>query len=194
MEANVNRNRTLKLLVVVSLMVACLLPLVAHSSPPKAQADEPTIFNITMKEYQFVVEGQKDGDPIQLETGKPYRFVIKNIGTQEHEVLIGSEPLTITGGYKHDFTTNLLADVETVLTSGADESAFTIGAAGLNEFELLVDQQLAIEFTLPDSKVGDWEMACFVSLEPNAPEDNPGPGHYDVGMHIPVKIVQGAAS
>jgi hypothetical protein len=174
--------------------ISAVVPFVALSAPIKQASGEPITFNISMSEYKYVVDGQKEGDPIRLETGKPYRFVFHNIGTSEHEALIGQEPKIITGGFKHDFTNNLLEDVETTITNGQEESGFTIGAAGLAEFELLTKQNLAIEFTLPDDKVGDWEMGCFVSLDPKAPEDNPGAGHYDVGMHLPVTVVKGSSS
>ena len=184
--------RIVKLVLIVAIMT--FIPFVVHSAPAKQAADEPTVLNISMSEYKFVVDGQKEGDPIRLETGKPYRLVFHNIGTSEHEALIGQQPKTITGGFKHDFTNNLLEDVETTITNGHEESGFTIGAAGLAEFELLVKQDLAIEFTLPDDKVGDWEMGCFVSLDPKATEENPGAGHYDVGMHLPVTVVKGGSS
>ncbi|MEP6987172.1 MAG: hypothetical protein ABI970_16315 [Chloroflexota bacterium] len=173
--------------------VSGIVPLVALSAPVKQAADEPTVLTINVSEYKYVVDGLKEGDPIKLETGKPYQLVFTNAGTGEHEALFGSEP-KILNGFKHDFTNNLLEDVETTITDGQDESGFTIGATGLAEFEIIVKQKLAIEFTLPDDKVGEWEMGCFVSLDPKAPEDNPGAGHYDVGMHIPVIVVKGSAS
>ena len=184
--------RIVKLVLILAIMT--VVPFVVHSAPAKQAADEPTVLNISMSEYKFVVDGQKEGDPIRLETGKPYRLVFHNIGTSEHEALIGQQPKIIAGGYKHDFTNNLLEDVETTITNGQEESGFTIGAAGLAEFELLVKQDLAIEFTLPDDKVGDWELGCFVSLDPKATEENPGAGHYDVGMHLPVTVVKGSSS
>ncbi len=184
-------QRMVKLLLVVA--ICTIVPFVALSAPSKQKPDEPVSFNISMSEYKYVVEGQKEGEAIKLETGKPYRFIFHNMGTGEHEALIGHEP-KILGGFKHDFTNNLLEDVETTITNGEEESGFTIGAAGFNEFEILVKQTLAIEFTLPDEKVGDWELGCFVSLDPNAPEDNPGAGHYDVGMHLPINVVKGMGS
>lgn len=186
------RGRAIKVLILA--VISAAIPLVALSAPAKQAADEPTIFNINMSEYKYVVDGQKEGDPIRLETGKPYRLVFHNIGTSEHEALIGQQPKIITGGYKHDFTNNLLEDVETTITNGHEESGFTIGASGLAEFELLIKQDIAIEFTLPDDKVGDWELGCFVSLDPNATEENPGAGHYDAGMHLPVTVVKGHKS
>ncbi len=184
-------QRMLKLLLVVS--ICTLVPFVALSAPAKQKPDEAVIFNISMSEYKYVVDGQKEGEPIKLETGKPYRFIFHNMGTGEHEALIGQEP-KILNGFKHDFTNNLLEDVETTITNGQEESGFTIGAAGLAEFELLVKQDIAIEFTLPDDKVGDWELGCFVSLDPKATDDNPGAGHYDVGMHLPITVVKGSSS
>ena len=173
--------------------ISAVVPFVALSAPVKQDADEPTTINISMSEYKYVVDGQKDGDPIKLETGKPYRLVFHNVGTLEHEVLIGQAAITITGGFKHDFKSALLEDVETVITNGQAESGFTVGAAGLAEFELRVKQDLAISFTLPDDKVGDWELGCFVSLDPKATADNPGAGHYDVGMHLLVTVVKGGS-
>jgi len=173
--------------------ISTVVPFVALSAPVKQAADAPTTFDITMTEYKYVVAGQKEGDPIKLETGKPYRFVFHNVGTSEHEALFGQEP-KILNGFKHDFTNNLLEDVETTITNGQEESGFTIGAAGLAEFELLIKQDIAIEFTLPDDKVGDWELGCFVSLDPKATDDNPGAGHYDVGMHLPITVAKGSSS
>lgn len=184
-------RRVIKLMSIV--VISAVVPFVVLSAPASRQSDEPVTFNITMSEYKYVVEGQTEGDPIQLETGKPYRLVFKNAGTSEHEGLFGQEP-KILNGFKHDFTNNLLEDVETTVTNGQEESGYTVGAAGLIEFELRIDQELAITFTLPDDKVGDWEMGCFVSLDPNAPEDNPGAGHYDVGMHLPITVVKGSGS
>lgn len=185
-------TRIAKFVVIVA--ISTVVPVVALSAPVKQKADEPIKFDISMSEYKYVVDGQKEGEPIKLETGKPYKFVFHNVGSSEHEALIGQDPITITGGFKHDFKNSLLDNVETVITNGQEESGFTIGATGLAEFELLVKQDLAIEFTLPDDKVGDWEMGCFVSLDPNATEENPGSGHYDVGMHLPVVVVKGASS
>ena len=184
-------HRLLKLILIG--IISSILPFAVLSAPVKQAVDAPTTFDISMSEYKYVVAGQKEGDPIKLETGKPYRFVFHNVGTSEHEALFGQEP-KILNGFKHDFTNNLLEDVETTITNGQEESGFTIGAAGLAEFELLIKQDIAIEFTLPDDKVGDWELGCFVSLDPKATDDNPGAGHYDVGMHLPIMVVKGSSS
>ena len=185
-------KKMLRLSIFVSFIVMLLAPIAALSLKAQDATAEPIpVINITMTEYKFLVEEQTENQPLQLETGSDYQLHFKNTGKLKHEVLIGSDPKIIEGGYKHDFNNLLLSDVETEISNGADESPFVIGVPGLNEFELAPGQELTISFNLPDNKVGTWEMACFTSIDPNAPEDNPGAGHYDIGMHLPVNVVAG---
>lgn len=159
-----------------------------------AGAEPEDAINFTLSEYKIEIEGQGDNSALELETGKEYTLHFTNGGTLTHEVLIGSDPIVIADNYHHDFANLLLADVEVSITGEMNGAEFAIGVAGLNEFEINPGQEMTITFTLPDDKVGEWEMGCFVSLDPNAPEDDPGAGHYDVGMHIPVTVVAGMAS
>jgi len=153
--------------------------------------EEVTVFNITMKDYQFVVEGQELNAPIQLEVGKPYTLHFIHEGADEHEVLIGEGAIEVAADIHHDFTTSLLEDVEVSIVGQMNDNDFVIGVPGLNEFEMNPGQELSISFTLPEDKIGDWEMGCFVYLDKEATEENPSPTHYDAGMHLTINVVAG---
>ncbi len=188
-------QRFVKIILIMGLMISIFASTFVFSLHAQEATPEPTApINITMTEYKFSVEGLDEGAPLQFETGKEYTLHFKNAGKLEHEVLIGSDPIVIKEGYHHDFNNLLLSDVETTVSGQMNNDEFVIGTAGLNEFELKVGQEMTIDFTLPDDKVGDWEMGCFVSIDPNATEEDPGAGHYDIGMHIPVKVVAGTSS
>jgi hypothetical protein len=130
-----------------------------------------------------------------LEVGKDYALHFTNNGTLTHEVLIGSQPIVIEGGFHHDFTDSLLQDVEVEITGEMNDAEFAIGVTGLIEFEMAPLQELQIQFTLPETAIGEWELGCFVSLNPDtATEENPGAGHYDAGMHLIVNVVAASES
>ena len=188
-------QRSMRMLIITGLMLSIFASAQVHLlSAQAATAEPPYPITITMTEYKFSIEGQADATPLQLETGKEYELHFKNAGTLEHEVLIGSGPIIIKDGFHHDFHHLLLSDVEVVLSGQMNGGDFTIGVAGLNEFQLKAGQEMVTTFTLPDNKVGAWEMGCFVSLNLNATDTDPGAGHYDVGMHIPVNVVAGSGA
>ena len=104
-----------------------------------------------------------------------------------HEVLFGKN-ITKLGDFAHTYTDPLLSDVPVMITSAAD-SDFMVNVAGLNQFQVGADKALTIQFTLPDAKVGDWELGCFEFMSMDSTEDHPGPTHYDVGMHLPITVM-----
>lgn len=188
-------RRSLKVLAITGLMTITFASSAILSLHAQEATPEPaTAINVTMTEYKFLIEGQDENTPLKLQAGKEYEIDFKNSGNLKHEVLIGSDPIVIKDGYHHDFNNLLLSDVEVEVSGQMNDKEFAIGVAGLNEFELNPGQELAIDFTLPDNKAGDWEMGCFVSVDPNATDEDPGAGHYDIGMHIPVNVVSGSAS
>jgi uncharacterized cupredoxin-like copper-binding protein len=154
--------------------------------------EEATEFTITMSEHQFAVEGQELGEAIQLEVGKPYTLHFVHAGELEHEVLIGQEAIVIGEGMHHDFTSALLDDVETAIAGLMNDDDFVIEVAGLAEIEMNPGQELSISFTLPEEKIGEWEIGCFVFLDEEATKENPGPSHYDAGMHLSINVVPAA--
>ena len=170
------------------MLVAASLSGIVLVGAQEETEEAPTEFNISLQEFQFKVEGQDAGSAIELEAGKLYQFNVTNIGTLTHEVLIGQNAIMVGEGMHHDYDGAMLADVEVAITGETESGEFAIGVTGLNEFELAPRQSLSITFTLPDEKAGEWEMGCFVFVNPDDTEENPGPAHYDVGMHIPIIV------
>jgi hypothetical protein len=157
-----------------------------------AESEEETRhveYTLTMTEYQFALNDTDVGTPLELEVGTPYTLHFVHAGTVEHEVLIGKNAIEIGENMHLDFETNLLDDVEVEIAGMMNNEPFVIGAAGMIEFELNPGQDLTISFTLPEEKIGDWDIACFVYLLDTATDENPSPTHYDVNMRIPVHIV-----
>lgn len=181
----------MKALFTIAVIVVLITSLPALARAQSTETASAAVeFNITLTDYSFVIEGLEAEQPLQLQAGQAYLLHFKNTSAtlMSHEVLIGKDPLMLPGGFKHDYSEALLGDVEVVLSSQMDGKDFTIGAAGLNEFELAVGQEMTLEFTLPDDKVGDWEMGCFQFLSMDDTEEHPGPSHYDVGMHLPIVV------
>lgn len=183
----ISRTKFFTLIALLVLIIGA--PVFAQDETTPAP-DAAIEFNITMTDYNFVVDGLEANQPLQLEAGQAYRLHVMNNSTtmMAHEVLMGRNANTLEGGFKHDYAEPMLSDVEVVLTSQMDGKDFLIGVAGLNEFELSVGQEMTLEFTLPDDKVGDWEIGCFEFLSMENTEENPGPTHYDVGMHLPIEV------
>ncbi|MDZ7802105.1 MAG: hypothetical protein U5K81_15105 [Trueperaceae bacterium] len=150
-------------LVVVVMMLA--------GSAAFAQESERTVVRIEMGEYYFQIEGQEQNEAIVLEAGRPYEFVFANVGTMEHEVLVGRD-LVMVDGAPDGYETNLLdaVDVDVV---GDD---WEVGTSGLIEIELEEGESVTIHVTVPSELIGTWEIACFV------------PGHYEAGMKAPFVI------
>lgn len=127
-----------------------------------------------MGECYFQIEGQERNGAIVLEAGRPYEIVFANVGSMEHEVLIGRDVVEIDGA-PDGYEANLLDAVE-VDVVGDDE--WEVGTSGLIEIELELEEgeSVTIHVTVPAELVGTWETGCFV------------PGHYQVGMKAPFVI------
>ena len=181
------RRTAMGLLIVLSLS---LLAVAFVSADDNASAPNQIEYNISMKEYGFVVEGLNAGEPLTLQVGQPYTLHIKNEGTLAHEMLIGQDAIVTNkaNNWHLDFAENLLGDVETDTSGVMNGAEFTIATPGMGEFELQPGQELSLSFTLPEGKVGNWQIGCFVFSDPNATDANPGVSHYDLGMKYPVVV------
>jgi uncharacterized cupredoxin-like copper-binding protein len=186
------RSQSFRLLGILMLLLISSLGFLVLNAQDTALDEEVTEFTLTMTEYQFAVEGQELGEPIQLEAGKPYILHFINAGTHEHEVLLGQSAIEIAENAHLDFEESLLTDSEVKIFGVMNDAPFVIGTTGLVEFELNPGQELSIEFTLPEEKVGEWEIGCFVFIEETASEENPGPTHYDAAMRVMVSVVPAA--
>ena len=136
-----------------------------------AQEMEPTQIRIEMAEFYFQVEGQEQNEAIVLQAGQPYELVFANVGTTEHEVLIGRE-VVVEDGVPDGYETNLLDAV----VMDVSEDDWMVRMSGLIEFELEEGEALTMLVTVPEDLVGTWEIGCFV------------PGHYQAGMKAPFVI------
>ncbi len=106
----------------------------------------------------------------------------------DHEILFGRNPQILDGTIHLDYTEPLLNDVPVTLTGTFGGHDFLFSANGMNELEIPTGGQLTLDFTLPDAKVGNWEVGCFEFLSMDNTDEHPGPTHYDVGMHLPIVV------
>jgi len=136
-----------------------------------AQDAEPMQVRIEMGEFYFQVEGQERNEAIVLQAGQPYELLFANVGTMEHEVLIGRE-LLVEDGVPDGYETNLFDAVVIDLY----EDDWMVRMTGMIEFELEEGESLAMLVTVPEDLVGTWEIGCFI------------PGHYQAGMKAPFVI------
>ena len=136
-----------------------------------AQDAEPTQVRVEMAAFYFQVEGQAQNEAIVLQAGQPYELVFANVGTMEHEVLIGREVI-VEDGVPDGYETNLL---DAVVTDVVDDDRM-VRMSGVIEFELEEGESLTLRVTVPEDLVGTWEVGCFV------------PGHYEAGMKAPFVI------
>jgi uncharacterized cupredoxin-like copper-binding protein len=141
-----------------------------------------------MTEYQFQVEGQDLGTPLELKTGEAYKLHFTNAGKLPHEVLLGKDPIEVKPRVHLDLEENLLQDVEVTIEGKMNDQDFEIVAPGLIEIQMMPSQELTLVFTLPEEKAGDWLMSCFTFVDPKATDENPGATHHDVGMHLPITV------
>lgn len=136
-----------------------------------AQGDEATALRIEMGEYYFQLEGQERNEAIVLEAGVPYVLSFVNVGAMEHEVLIG-RGLLVEDDVPDGYETNLLEGVEMDVTGGG----WYVEVGGVIEFELEAGESITLEVTIPEARVGTWEIGCFI------------PGHYQAGMKAPFEV------
>ncbi len=162
------RTRTARTIWTQTLAAAAI---VLAGSLALAQDAEPTQVRIEMGEYYFQAEGQEQNEAIVLQAGQPYELVFANVGTIEHEVLIGRE-LVVEDDAPDGYETNLLDAVVTDVF----EDDWMVRMSGMIEFELEAGESLTLRVTVPEDLAGTWEIGCFI------------PGHYQAGMKAPFVI------
>lgn len=133
--------------------------------------DERVVVRIEMGEFFFQVEGHERNEPIVLLAGQKYEIVFANVGTMEHEVLIGRD-VVVEEGIPDGYEANLLDAIEVDVVG----EGWEVGTSGFVEVELEPGETVVLHFTLPDEAIGTWEIGCFI------------PGHYQAGMLAPVVV------
>src|SRR5258708_20437957 len=178
----------------VLLVLVTATALIAVNPIRTVRADETaTKVVIDMDEYHFTVEGKDAGDPINLKVGTLYDLTVKNTGKLPHEIWFGKDTKMAEDGSRLDgYQTNVLATVTVAIIGGEPDTVtgYEIDVTGLIEIAEGPRQSYTIEFTLPDSLKGNWELGCFQPM-PKAPIGStpdataaqmPDVPHYMVGM------------
>jgi len=176
------------------LVVVTVAALSVASTNRTARADDAaTKVVINMDEFHFTVEGQDAGAPITLKAGTLYDLTVTNTGKLPHEIWFGKDPQKAEDADRLDgYSTNLLANVPIAIIGGEPDTVtgYELDVTGLTEIEEGPGQSYTIEFTLPDSLKGNWEVGCFQPM-PKAPAgatpdataaQMPDVPHYMVGM------------
>ena len=179
-----------KVFTVIALLVLMGSFPVAAQEHSMDMAEDAVEVNISLTDYNFLVEGQDVTDPLELQAGQVYQlhFVNNSLLDTSHEVLFGKDPMALDSSFNHQFMSALLGNTPVMLVGQMDTKDFMINAAGLNQFQLAPGQEITLQFTLPDDMAGEWELGCFVFLSTENSEENPGPTHYDVGMKLPIVV------
>jgi uncharacterized cupredoxin-like copper-binding protein len=130
--------------------VLIILALVSCSAQPQA----PETVEITLTEFSI------ESDVTTFEVGKPYRFIITNAGTLNHEFTI--MPPMLTPPMKME---------------GHSMEEMTGAALHISEDQLTPGAAVTVEFTFSEpSSLGVVEFACHL------------PGHYESGMFAPISV------
>ncbi len=114
---------------------------------------EPDL-TIGMGEFFFQLHGQEPNEPIRMEAGKKYLVFFENEGQVTHEIHFGREPDLEEREYK----VNLL---------GNENDHENHGFIALI---LQPGETATMQFFIPESKRGEWEIGCFML------------GHYEAGQ------------
>lgn len=148
---------------IVLLLVAALVALVAACAPGAApststsvdSAQTPTQVNITMSEFKI------EPSMTSFKVGVPYRFVVTNSGTINHDFSI-SPPVMQHGGM-------------TMSPEDIHESALAVIDA--KDMPPGATKTVNVTFDKPMS-ASEIELACHT------------PGHYEAGMQVPITVAQ----
>jgi uncharacterized cupredoxin-like copper-binding protein len=138
-------------------------------------------------------------NPLRIPAGRPVTLVIKNVGRVSHELMAGRE--SQGDDFERDLFAGLDVEISNETAAGDHDHAESPaeeheaasdhehGEAQAAEHEHAEDesaehgddhgtmvqpgpgQTFYISFTLPESRRGEWNTACFL------------PGHYAAGMH-----------
>ncbi len=161
--------------VVAALLALTMAPLSVAWAQDNSASDEAKpdhVLHMEVGEMYFQLSGQDKNASFTLNSGESYAIEFHNVGHVMHEIQLGRDP-GMEDGHPHDYQTLLFDGVETTVATG-DVSTISDTLA---EIQLQPDAIATLNFTLPASAAGTWEIGCFQ------------PGHYEAGMHAPV-IVQ----
>lgn len=185
----------MKRYILFSAIAGFALILAACGGAQGATPDASGALNIVQEDSE---EGMNfSPDAIVLTAGQKVRLVIENSGAKNHEFMIGRTVMYAESGapdgFEEDFFMAIADQVNAqpamgamVMMNGEVMSGMDMGMEeemGDHMGWMLVSPtgsgQSVVEFTVPESAVGEWEMGCF--------EDDGT--HYDDGMRGKVIVV-----
>ncbi len=181
-----------KKMIIGALLVGfAMLTVVIVTSTHVAKAEgEAVKVVVNMDDFHFTVVGQDSTAPIELKAGQLYDMTIKNTGKYDHEIWWGKDAQMGDEGRLDGYAINLLEAVPVVITEAVGNDGAEINVPGLIEIKEAPGQEFTIEFTLPNSAAGKWEIGCFQPM-PKATAAAPVSGtavpdvpHYMVGMKL----------
>lgn len=142
----------------VSLIVGALLFAACGpgaSAPTQPASQNPTDLQVTMTEFKI------EPSMTNFKVGVPYRFVVTNKGTVNHDFSI-SPPVMQHGG---------------MTASAEDAHKSALAAIDANDLPPGATKTVDLTFTKPYSAT-EIELACHT------------PGHYESGMRVPITVTQ----
>ena len=145
-------------------------------------------------------------DTIVLTAGQHVRIMVENHGMKNHEFMMGRNVMYAESGAPNGFEVDFFEGIEDQVQVTLGESSSLMidgetvmmgegGEEGMDGMEMGEEEAMhmgwmlespmgsgmtVIEFTVPEDRVGEWEMGCF--------EDNGT--HYDDGMHGTIMVVE----
>ena len=137
-------------------------------------------------------------DTIVLTAGQRVRLIVENKGEKNHEFMIGRTVIFNEAGepdgFEEDFFSPIADQVNLELGMGAMlimdgqvMEGMDMSGGGMEDMHMgwmvmnnVGSGQSVIEFTVPESAVGEWEMGCFQDKG----------SHYDDGMRGKVVVVE----
>lgn len=126
----------------------------------------PEDIELVLTDYSF------DPKELTLQAGTTHEITLVNRGSVEHEFAMGRGGGASGAGGEGEFEENFFEGVDVSVEFGGG----MVRAGEVEEVEVEPGQKVKLVFTVPASKRGSWQMACFVE------------GHYDLGMHGPVTV------
>ena len=174
----------------LSVAIAMLVATTLTNTRIASAQDEAVKIVVNLDDFHFTVPGQDTTAPITLKAGQLYDMTITNVGKYDHEIWWGKTAQMGDEGRLDGYATNLLENVPLVITQAAGDDQAEINVSGLIEIKEAPGQSFTIEFTLPATAVGQWEIGCFqpmpkgTAAAPVSGTAVPDVPHYMAGMKM----------
>ena len=158
-------------LVIAISAVAPLKVMADEEDHGQEHGEEAVEIEIIMDEQFFQQVGQGENETVTINADELISIEFYNDGFEKHEIMFGRGGFMMEEGESHGYMENLFDGVMVVMRGESDGNEFEVMAGDLLEITLDAEAALTIEFIVPESKAGTWELGCFLK------------DHYEKGMH-----------